>query len=236
MLGRLSERQPDNEVPNVPNRGSMTAGSLAGASIIASAVLIVVTIAIWSTGGAVGLGTIGVPEPGGLALVGAIVLGIGGFAMTGAIGPRPLDRRITRAGLLVVAVGLTAIFISSLISATLTYDPLESWPAVISLLVGLLGLVIGVPLFLGGLLATRGAPRRLALLFLGGLGLVAIGSNVVLSLLMAGAIRDDARLLYVAGLVLLLVGGASMIAAFAGIGWLATIAGRGSTAAPRPSA
>jgi hypothetical protein len=214
----------------------VTAGPIAGALIIASAVLIVATLAIWSTGGTVGLGTIGVPQPGGVALLGAIVLGIGGFAMTGFIGPRPLDRRITRAGFLIVAVGLTAILISSLISATLSYDPLESWPAVISLLVGLLGLTIGVPLFLGGLLATRGAARRLALVFLGGLGLVAIGSNVVLSLLMAGAIPDDRRLLYVAGLAGLVVGGASMIAAFAGVGWLAAVAGRGSAAAPRPSA
>lgn len=209
---------------------SVIAGPIAGFLTIASAVLIVATIAIGSTGHSVGLGTIGVPEPGGLALLGAIVFGIGGFALTGVVGPAPLDGRATRAGLVIVAVGLGGILISSLISATLSYDPLESWPAVISLLGGLLGLAVGIPLFLGGLLVTRGAPRRLALLFLGGLGLVAIGSNVVARLLFAGAIRDDARLVYMAGLAVLLVGGASMIAAFAGIGWLAAVAGRGRAA------
>jgi len=220
----------------VLNRGSVTAGSIAGVCIIGSAILIVATIGIWSTGGTVGLGTIGVPEPGGLALLGAIVLGIGGFGMAGVIGVWPLDGRATRSGLLIVALGLTGVFISSLISATLAYDPLESWPAVISLLGGLLGLAIGIPLFVGGLIVRRGAPRRLALMFLGGIGLVAIGSNVVLSLLMAGAIRDDARLLYVAGLGVLLVGGASMITAFAGVGWLAAVAGRVPPAASGPSA
>src|SRR5690242_5335756 len=70
-----------NEVCAMPRSGAATAGSIAGIGTIASAVLIVATIGLWSTGETIGLGTIGLPEPGGLALVGAILLGSGGFAL-----------------------------------------------------------------------------------------------------------------------------------------------------------
>lgn len=214
------------------SRDSLSAGSVAGAATIASAVLTVATIAIWSTGGTVGLGTIGVPPGGGLVLLAAIVFGIAGFATTALVGPRPLDGRATRAGLLVIALGLTGVFVSSLISAMLTYDPLESWPAVISLLTGLLGLAVGAPVALLGLLATRGAPRRLAVLFLAGLLLAGVGGNVVGSLLMRGAIHDDGRPLLAAGIAVLVIGAASMITAFAGIGWLAFVGGRRPASVP----
>lgn len=204
----------------MPSRTN-TRASVAGTLTIASAALLVATIVIGSTGRSVGLGTIGPPDVGGLALFGAIVLAAIGLATTGLVGARPLDRRATRAGLFAVAFGLAAIAVSSAIGMTLTYDPLESWPAVLSLLAGMLGLAIGAPLTILAFLTTPGAPRRVALVFLAGLVLVLIGGNVVLNLFMGGVVHDGVRPLFVAGVATLVIGGAAMIGAFAAIGWLA---------------
>jgi hypothetical protein len=210
----------------MPSRTFLSAGSVAGILTISSSVLVAVSIAIWSTGGSVGLGSIGVPDAGGMALFGAIALASVGLAAIGLVGPKPFDRRVLRGGLIALAFGLSALGISSLIGMTLTYDPLESWPAVISLLAGLLGLAIGVPVTILGFLTTPGPPRRLATVFLAGLLLATIGVNIVAKLFFAGAVHDDARPLLVVGFAASLVGAVAMIGAFAGIGVVSITSGR----------
>ena len=210
----------------MPSRAFVRGGSIAGLLTILSSVLVVATIAIWSTGGSVGLGSIGVPEPGGLALFGAIALAALGLAATGIVGPRPFNGRVARGGLIALALGLAALGISSMIGMTLTYDPLENGPAVISLLAGMLGLAIGIPVTVLGFLTTPGAPRRNAAIFLGGLLVTTIGGNIVARLFFAGAVHDDARPLLLVGVAAALIGLVSMIAAFAAIGVLSIASDR----------
>ncbi|HEY8437946.1 MAG TPA: hypothetical protein VIK65_04965 [Candidatus Limnocylindrales bacterium] len=208
-----------------------TIAALGGLSLITSAVLFVATLAVWSTGGTVGVGTIGERGIGGVVLLGAIALAAIGLATTGLVGPRPFDGRTARAGLCILAFGLASLEVSSLIALTLTYDPLEHWPSVVTLLGGMLGLVVGAPVTVLAFLKDGGASRRLALMFLGGLVLVLVGGNVVLNLFMNGAVQGPAQLVYFGGLVALILGVGAMTLAFAGIGWLAIAAGRRMTAA-----
>jgi hypothetical protein len=209
-----------------------TLATLGGLSLISSTALFVATIAIWSTGGTVGLGTIGGPGLGGAILLAAIAFAAIGLGTTGLAGARPFAGRVARAGLCILALGLASMEVSSLIALTLTYDPLESPPSVVTLLGGLFALLIGTPITILGFLNDGGAARRLAVMFLAGFVLVVIGGNIVLNLFADGAVPGPAQLLFFGGLAALIAGVAGMALAFAGIGWLAVAAGRGDGLSP----
>jgi len=210
----------------------MTLASIAGIATIASAGFLVATIAIGATGGSIALGAIGIPSIGGLSLLGVLILAPLGLGLTALVGPVPLHQRATRVGLFVLALGLAALASSSVIGMTLTYDPLENWPSVITLLGGILGVLIGAVTTILAFLATRGTPRRLSLLFLGGLLLGIIGGNIAFNLLANGALRGYAGPLFLAAAGVLGLGVAAMVAAYAGIGWLAIRHARRSAEAP----
>jgi hypothetical protein len=86
-----------------------TLATVGGLSLIASTALLVATIAIWSTGGTVGLGTVGGPGVGGAILLGAIAFAAIGLGTTGLVGSRPFEGRVARTGLCLLAVGLASM-------------------------------------------------------------------------------------------------------------------------------
>ncbi|MEO8570681.1 MAG: hypothetical protein ABI553_03185 [Chloroflexota bacterium] len=199
-------------------------GSIGGAPVVGSSVLLVVALAIAATGGSVGLGagTNG-PGVGGLILIGAIVLGSLGAGIIGLSGPAPLRGRAVRIGLCALALGLAGIVSSSVIAMGLTFDPLENGPFVILFLVGGLGIMVGVPLTLVSLLLMPRWPRRIAGFFVIGLLLDMAAGNIL------GSLGSQAFL--IAGMAMSLVGTGSMILAVAGIGRLVIEGSRAATPA-----
>lgn len=212
---------------------AMRLGLVGGLMVVGACGLFVVVGIIAATGGSVGLGSpdLGSTNPGDLVL--AVALGLAGIGMglIGLSGPSPLNGRSIRLGLGLLSVGLLSSTVSAAISSTLTYDPLENGPAVVSFLVGGLGLLVGGLLSLIGLLRAPGRPRRTAAFFLAGLLLAVVAGGLVNSVF-AYTSMDTPALHQVGGFVAL-IGGVLMLVAFARVGLMAIDAGRQMT--PRPA-
>lgn len=211
----------------------MRLGLVGGLMVVGACTLFVVAGVIAATGGSVGLGSmdLGPTNPGSLVLAVALGLAGAGTGLIGLSGPSPLNGRSIRIGLVVLSVGLLSLTASNAISSTLTYDPLENGPAVISGLVGLLGMLVGAPLTLIGLLRAPGRPRRTAAFLLAGL-LLAIVAGLLVNSVFAYTSMDTPALHQAGGFVAL-AGGVLMLAALARIGLMAIDAAR--QVAPRPA-
>src|SRR5882672_315050 len=144
----------------------MSFGRIGSVLLIGGWVLVAVTIVIFGVGGAVQIGGTGI---GGVALAASLGLIGCGMAVLGIAGPKPLAGRLTRVGLVILGVGLISSLASAVISAGMTYDPLENGPAVITLLVGALATLIGLPVTVLAMLRVAGPTRTVGLLFLAGL-------------------------------------------------------------------
>jgi hypothetical protein len=151
----------------------MSFGRIGGVLVIAGWVLVVATIVTFGVGGSAQIGGSGI---GGVALAGSLGLIGCGMVVLGIAGPNPLASRLIRVGLVILGVGLISSSASSVIAASLTYDPLENGPAVITLLVGALATFIGLPLTVLAMLRAAGPTRTVSLLFLAGLLVVFLGS------------------------------------------------------------
>lgn len=213
-------------------QATVRSGSIGGALVVGSSVLLVAAIAIAATGGSVGVGRgTNAPDLGGLVLIGAIVLGSLGAGIIGLAGPAPLRGRAVRIGLCALALGLAGIGCSSIIALGLTFDRLENGPFVVLFLVGALGVIVGVPVTFVSLLLMPRWPRRVAGLFVIGLLLDMAAGNILGNLFMNGAVHDGSQALLIAGMAMALIGTGSMILAVAGIGWLVIEGSRAATEA-----
>jgi hypothetical protein len=157
---------------------------------------------------------IGGGSPGSYALIMALAMIGCGLAVLSVTGPRPLQGRLMRVGLGVLAVGLVGTLISTIIAAGLAYDPLENGPFVATFLLGSLAICVGLPLTVLSLLRHAGPTRRVGSLFLAGLLFVFAG-NVVLS-----NSELSAGLLHAIGSTFVFLGAAGIVLAGAGTGAL----------------
>lgn len=189
----------------------MNLGRIGGVLVIGGWVLVAATIVIFGAGGSVQIGGSAI---GGLALAAALGLIGCGMAVLSLTGPRPLQGRIMRLGLGILAVGLICTLASSVIAAGLAYDPLENGPFVITFLVGALATMIGVPVTVLALVRAAGPTRTVGLLFLAGLLFVVLGG------ILRSNIDPNAHPLSEIGWALVAVGAIGMALAGAGIGAL----------------
>lgn len=194
----------------------MRLGPLGGVLLLGACLLAVVVGAIAAMGGSVGLGARGV---GGLVLAAGLGLGGLGFGLIGLSTTRMLDRRSLRIGFAFLGVGLLATLVSAAIAATLTYDPMESGPAVILFLVGGLAMLVGGPLTVIALLLSPGRLRRIGALFISGLALAVVAGMLVNSVFAYTSM--DTPVLRLAGGAVALLGGSLMMIACGDLGLLA---------------
>ncbi len=127
---------------------------LARALGVAGVALVAVAVLDGATGHGVGLGN---AEIGSVVLVGSLIafaLGAGVVAATGSVA------RPTRVGLTLLAIGLVLLVVSSLIGATLPYDPLENMPLVILTLSGLAATLLGAVVTIVAWSSQRAEPSR----------------------------------------------------------------------------
>jgi hypothetical protein len=190
---------------------------IGGRLLVASSALLVIAAFVAATGGSVALGAGDAVGAGTLASLGAIGLAAIGAGVLAISPGNGLRGRLIRAGLALVAIGLFGIVGSTIISATLSYDPLESVPSVALLLIGGVGLLLGVPLTVVALLRLPGQPRRVGLLFVGGLG-AAVTGGIVSGASSAGGATGTLGTL---GIAIAVLGAAMIVASIAGLGLLA---------------
>jgi hypothetical protein len=166
------------------------------------------------------------PVPGAGAVAVNVAAGIiaAGAALIAFAGPRPLDGRVVRLGLGILAIGLLGFTASSIAAARLTYDPLEDMPTVVLFLGGGLATVVGMLITQLALVRAGGLARRLAACFFGGFaGACLLG--VLTSFFGSGPLQLAAGALAVGALIAFMVGAA-------GPGILVTRRDPASVAAP----
>ena len=175
----------------------MRIGFIGGLLVIGSSILLGVSTGIAAMGGSVSVQGAGA---GGLTVTAALVLLSLGAGILSIGGPRPLNGRLVRVGLGLVAIGL----IATLTTAT---QPSDSVLIYVFLAGGLLS-GIGVLVTVLSLLASPGRPRIAGSLFVGGLviAMAAGALNNVLGATIAAPIA--------------VVGGGVMLIALASIGVL----------------
>jgi hypothetical protein len=203
----------------------MRLGMIGGYMTVGSSVLLLVAGAIAATGGSVGLGN---SDFGGT--VAAVALGLAslGAGTLGLTGQSPIHGRWLRVGMLLLAVGLLSLTGSALIGATMTYDPLESLPAVVLLFLGGWTMLGGGIATAVGLLRAHQRPRTIGALFLVGL-LLAAGAGILSNEVLT---KTSADLTWLHALTTLVaIGGAgAMLASWAGVGFLVISAPRADRA------
>jgi drug/metabolite transporter (DMT)-like permease len=189
----------------------MDFGRVGGMLVIGGWLLAGATILVAGAGNSVqvGSGTIG-----SLALAASLAVIGSGLASLSITGPRPLQERIMRVGLGILAIGLVGSLISAVIAASLTYDPLENGPFVIAFLVGTSAILVGLPLTVLALLRHAGPTRTVGLLFLVGLLFVFLGA------VLRENSEPEVPPLSAIGLALVVLGAIGMAFAGAGIGVL----------------
>jgi len=161
---------------------------------------------------------------GGFLLTAAVPFVAVGAALLAIVGGRPLQGRGIRVGLALLAVGLLLAWGSMMVAASLTYDPLESAPVIILLLVGAPVVAVGAIVTGISLLRGRGPVRVVGVLLVTGLLLL-----IAASILAGGGTASDPFLLVIR---LLMVGGAAgFVLGATGIGILALVGDRAEPAA-----
>jgi hypothetical protein len=190
---------------------------LGGLAVLVGALLV---------GGALALGVIGLPvglgldQPEGRVVDAGLISLAVGCGILAAVGAAPWDQRLIRFALAAFAIG---VFVTTLTSHAPSDDPL-----IFGFLAGALLASLAVVLLAIGLLASPGAPRRLAAVI--GAGIVA----AVLGLAVQGL--PDGFPAAEAATVLLFVADSLVTAGLAAIGLLAMRADRGGPTALRAGA
>jgi hypothetical protein len=204
---------------------TMRLGTIGGLMIIGSSALLLVAGAIAVTGGSVGVGS---RDLGGTVLVLALGLAGLGAGAIGLAGPDPMRGRWLRIGLTTLAVGIISLTGSAVVGATMTYDPLESLPAVVLLFLGGWTMLGGGIATAVGLLRAHQRPRTIGALFLVGL-LLAAGAGILSNEVLT---KTSADLTWLHALTTLVaIGGAgAMLASWAGVGFLVISAPRADRA------
>lgn len=198
----------------------MSFGRIGGMLVVGSGVLFMVAGTIAMGGGGVG---IGLRDVGGLVVAASLALGGSGAAVLSVTGPRPLHGRVMRVGLGTLAVGLVSSFASSTMASASTFDPLESLPIVVLLLVGFLATALGSLVTALSLVRAPGSSRAVGSLVLVGLLLL------VLTTILAN-MGTDAPLHVIAG-ALAVLGATGVVLGGTGLGVLAINGDRSATVA-----
>jgi hypothetical protein len=172
-------------------------GFIGGLLVIGSSILLGISAAIGATGGSVSVQGAGA---GGLTVTAALILLGLGAAVLSVGGPAPLNGRLVRLGLGLIAIGLLA----TLTTAT---QPSESVLIYVFLAGGAVS-AIGVLITALALLASPGRPRIAGSLFAGGLLVAMVG----------GALNNSVGPTMTAPFAV--VGGGLMLVALASIGLL----------------
>jgi hypothetical protein len=97
-----------------------------------------------------------------------VLLGSGAGVLS-FFGPRPLHGRGIRIGLGAIALGLLSFLVTANVPISAGSNDLESWPYVISALVGLVATILGFLVLAIGLVRTTGPARAVGSLFVAGL-------------------------------------------------------------------
>jgi hypothetical protein len=195
---------------------TMWFGRLGGALVVSGCTLTLVTGVIFLFGGSVSIGGL---TPGGLVMGAGMLLVGSGLGMLGLAGPRPLNSVAVRFGLVTLGLGLLVYLSSTVIAAGMDYDPLESWPFIITFLVGGAATLLGTVTTVISLLLVRG-PSRLA----GGLFPIGIALLVAASTVAHATIGGT--LFEVIGTLIAVVGGITLLASIIGVGLLPWYAAR----------
>lgn len=185
----------------------MRLGAIGGLLVVAACALGLVAEVIALGGGSVGVRS---TSPGGISLTLALILLAGGAAILGLSGPEPLDGRVLRIGMVLVALGIPAVIATTDVSAS-------SMLVVVYLLGGVIAFFGAVAICLA-LLHSTGEPRRVVLMFLAGLVIAAVAGGIA-----NAATSDVAPLSQIARVLptpLALVGSLVMLAAVARLGFL----------------
>jgi len=178
--------------------------TIGGVLVVVSCILVLGSVVIGAAGQSVSIGGTGI---GGVVLALALAALGAGFALLALTGPTAAGGMSARVGLGLLAVGLGATLVSSLVAGAMTYDPLEEWAFVVPFLVGGFATLIGIPVTVIGLLLHAGQPRRIAAAFLGGLAVIVVGgmiSSAALSNDPSASVPVSAILVAAAGLALVL--------------------------------
>jgi hypothetical protein len=194
------------------------AGTIGGVLIIGGCVPLVAAIATGATGPA---GPDGTPlrDAGRLLLNAALALLGSGAAVLGLAGPRPLDGRPVRVGLVVLAVGLVSLMACILTPIPAGSNSLASAPYVLFGGIGFLAIAIGTLVMVVSLVRAPGETRFVGALFVVGL-LMAIGFRLLANGVIAlGPLQPVVEFLAA-------LGGGAMLVAVAGLGMLAIRGGR----------
>lgn len=189
--------------------------------MVSGCALFLLTGVIFVFGGSVGVGgatTAGLVLDAGLGLVGV------GVALLGIGGPRPLESRAVRFGLVTLGLGLLVYLSSTVIAAGMEYDPLESWPFIITFLVGGAATLLGTITTVVSLLLVRGPSRVVGALFPIGIGLLVLASTVAHATI-GGALFETI------GTLIAVVGGITVMASAIGVGLLPWYVARSTSAA-----
>jgi hypothetical protein len=195
----------------------MRVSVVGGLMVIGAAMLLALTVGIALLGGSASIRGAGA---GSLTLTaGALLLGLGSGLLAIA-GIPPLDGRIVRAGLALVALGIATNIATS--------DASASSVLVYAYLFGGLAAWLGTILAAIGLLRAPGRPRLVGLTFVGGV-VVALVAGVIANEPGTGLAVDGAISRQVLGLVAT-AGAGLMLAGLAGVGLLAV---RPRIASPR---
>ncbi len=198
----------------------MRFGRLGGMLVVGGCALFILTGAIFVFGGSVGMGGV---TSGGLVLAAGLGLAGVGSALLGLTGPRPLDNRAVRFGLVTLGLGLVVYLASTVIGAGMEYDPLESWPFIITFLVGGLATLVGTITTVVALLLVRGPSRVVGALFPIGIGLLVLASTVAHATV-GGALFETI------GTLIAVAGGITVMASAIGLGLLPWYVARSSVA------
>src|SRR5262245_9293883 len=198
----------------------MSLSRIGGILVVASAVLLAITLVIAVSGGEVSVRGGG---PGSIsATIGLLVLGAGLLCLAVA-GRPPLHGRVLRTGFALVVVGGAA----ELLTANV---PVESWLVVIFLLGGLL-VLLGTLISGIGLLLTPGRARRVGAGFAVGIALVILAGGIAND--PGIAFSPETETLRGAMNILAIVAAGILIASLAGVGVLAIRGGATAVHATR---
>ena len=191
------------EHPVASDRSNRLA-TIGGWLVVAGCVLVLVTVVVAALGQSVAIGSAGL---GGVVLSAVLAALAAGFALLAVSGPPPTGGVSARVGLGLLAVGIGATLVSSVIAGGMTSDPLEEWAFVVPFIAGGFAMLLGVPVTVIGLLLHAGTPRRIAAAFLGGLAVIVVGgmiSSAALSNDPSASVPVAAELVAIAGLALVL--------------------------------
>jgi len=200
------------------------AGRIGGGLVLGGCVLLAAGIATGATGPAGPAGPAGVDgtplRDAGMPLLNAALALLGaGAAVLGLAGPRPLDGRGIRVGLVVLAVGLVSLVACLLTPIPVGSNSLASLPYVLSGGIGFLAIAIGTPVTVVSLVRTPGEPRFVGALFLIGLLMVIVFRLLANGVIALGPLQPVVELLAA-------LGGGAILLALAGLGMLAIRGGR----------